>query len=281
LKERTVIVPAKINLTLDILGAAAGYHEIESLAASIDLVDAVTVCLQSEGFTLSETGIRADCPFEKNNAVRAARAFFRKAGLRGGAAVSIEKHIPLGGGLGGSSADAAGVISALCALCGMDAAFADEVAKEVGSDVNYMLRGGYAVMRGRGERVEKINADTVLYLLVIVSGSVDTGSCYALCDELKIPPVRGTARAAECLVRGDITALKGALFNVMTEAAQKLNGRIRENLAAIEAVGGKAVMSGSGGTVFGVFGSEGARDAAFEKLSQLYGANVLKAKTLP
>lgn len=117
--------------------------------------------------------------------------------------------------------------------------------------------------------MEKINADTVLYLLVIVSGSVDTGSCYALCDELKIPPVRGTARATECLVRGDITALKGALFNVMTEAAQKLNGRIRENLAAIEAVGGKAVMSGSGGTVFGVFGSEGARDAAFGKAEQL------------
>lgn len=290
MKKVTVKVPAKINLTLDILGAREGYHEIESLAASIDLVDAVAVSPIKSGFTLKERGIKADCPVEKNNAVRAARAFFAhcggKAALGGenycGAEIEIEKNIPLGGGLGGSSADAAGVILALCRIFGKDMPFADKVAADVGSDVNYMLRGGYAVMRGRGERVEKINAKTVLYLVVLLSDApVDTGRCYALCDEMNVKPVDGTAQAVKYLCEGHVEKLKGALFNAMTAAAQTLNGEVREHLAAVEAVGGRAMMSGSGGTVYGVFCGISERDIAFDKLKKLYGEKVLKANTLP
>ena len=290
MKKATVEVPAKINLTLDILGVRAGYHEIESLAASIDLVDAVAVSPKKSGFTLKETGLKAGCPADKNNAVRAARAFFAhcggKAELDGeiccGAEIHIDKKIPLGGGLGGSSADAAGVILALCRIFGKDMLFADKVAADVGSDVNYMLRGGYAVMRGRGERVERINAETKLYLVVVLSDKpVDTGRCYALCDEMKILPVHGTARAVGYLFEGETAKLKGALFNAMTAAAETLNGEVREHLAAVEAVGGKAGMSGSGGTVYGVFDDEAERDAAFTKLHLLYGEKILKAETLP
>lgn len=280
MKATKVIVPAKINLTLDVLGVSGGYHELESLVASIDLVDAVTVFPKNGGeIGLRTEGIPCLCPKEKNNAYKAAKAFF--AEREGSADIVIEKHIPVGGGLGGSSADAAGVLKALGVAYGAGEEAVSRLAESVGSDVKYMLRGGYAVLRGRGERVEYLESGVSLPLLALLSDyPVNTAECYRKCDELGLCPVNGTARAAESLQRGDIAALKANLFNGMTEAAKRLNGQIGGNLAALESAGGAALMSGSGGTTFAVFETEAERDKAYEKLRPAFGSKLLKCKTI-
>ncbi len=280
MKATKVFVPAKINLTLDLLGVSEGYHELESLVASIDLVDAVTVFPKKDGeIGLHMTGIPCRCPKEKNNAYKAAKAFFSEH--EGSADILIEKNIPLGGGLGGSSADAAGVLRALGGMYGATEETVARLAETVGSDVNYMLRGGYAVMRGRGERVEKVESDARLPLLILLSDlPVNTAACYRKCDELGLRPVRGTVSAAECLKRGDLAALKEKLFNGMTEAAKTLNPQISENLAALTGAGGAASMTGSGSATFALFDTEEARDGAYERLRPMYGEKLLKCKTI-
>ena len=280
MKKTKVIIPAKINLTLDLLGVNGGYHELESLVASIDVVDAVTVFPKKSGeIGLRTKGIPCRCPKEKNNAYKAAQAFF--AEHDGSADIVIEKNIPLGGGLGGSSADAAGVLKALGIMYGEKKEKIERLAESVGSDVKYMLSGGYAVMRGRGERVEKIESGLSLPLLVLVSDyPVKTAECYRLCDELGLCPVNGTAKAVKSLLSGDTAALKASLFNGMTEAAKRLNGQISGNLAALESAGGAAAMSGSGGTTFAVFETETERDCAYRKLFPAFGDKLIKCKTI-
>lgn len=280
MKSITVKIPAKINLTLDILSENGGYHEIESLVASIDLVDAVTVFLKDGGeIGLEERGIPCGCPKEKNNAYKAARAFFAEYG--GSADISIEKNIPLGGGLGGSSADAAGVLKALATLRGAEEETLNRLAESVGSDVKYMLGGGYAVMRGRGGLIERIDSAVRLPLLLLTSSlPVDTGECYRRCDKTGVRPVLGTGQAVRCLKTGDMDGLRAALFNSMTEAAKSLNGEIGAHLAALESAGGTALMSGSGGTTYAVFETERERDAAYEKLYPEFGDKLIRCRTI-
>ena len=105
---------AKINLTLNITGMDGGFHNIESLVTTVDLYDTVTVNVKKrEGITLKMRGLGEDLPTETNNAYKAARLFSEEYNSGGGIEVEIFKRIPLAGGLGGSSADAAGVLVAL------------------------------------------------------------------------------------------------------------------------------------------------------------------------
>ncbi len=278
MKTITIKIPAKVNFTLDVLGKAGGYHEIESLVASIDLFDAVTVSAAEE-ISFAETGILCDCPAEQNNAVKAARLFFENR--KGGAAISVEKHIPLGGGLGGSSADAAGVLLALGRLYGAEPREIERLAERVGSDVKYMLYGGCAVLRGRGEKICKVPCVKKIPLLLLLSSSpVNTGECYRLCDEAGLSPVNGTERAVRSVIKGDIGGLKRSLFNGMEGAARQLNGEIGEHLEALKNAGGAAAMSGSGSAVFAVFCTENARDDAYRKLFPRYRDKLIKCATL-
>ena len=147
---------AKINLSLNIAGTAGGYHLIDSAVCSIDIYD--TVCAKPRRDALVNVYMHGrgseSIPPEKNNAVKAGEAFVSAFGTRG-ADIEIFKDIPVGAGLGGSSADAAGVLNALAKLYKIDApAELKALADGLGSDTGYMLRGGFARISGRGERVD-------------------------------------------------------------------------------------------------------------------------------
>lgn len=153
---------AKVNLTLDILGVKDGYHQLDSLVIALDLYDLITVKKRKDGkirvFSRGEGS--ESIPEEKNNAFKAAVAFQSEFSC-GGAEISVFKNIPVGAGLGGSSADAAGVLRAMKKLFCIVPSPENErkilaIADGTGSDVRAMYTGGTCRMRGRGETVTDV-----------------------------------------------------------------------------------------------------------------------------
>ena len=116
----TVAAPAKVNLFLHVTGRRAdGYHTLESLFALVDLADAIAIDVRDDG-AIVRTNEVAGVPADDDLAIRAARALQREAKVRAGAGIAVHKRIPMGGGLGGGSSDAASVALALNRFSGLD-----------------------------------------------------------------------------------------------------------------------------------------------------------------
>ncbi|QSX07514.1 4-(cytidine 5'-diphospho)-2-C-methyl-D-erythritol kinase [Alkalibacter rhizosphaerae] len=150
--KTTIRTPAKINLTLDILGKREdGYHDLSMIMQTVDLCDVLTL---EEG----EGGIQVGCtdpriPCDPSNLVyKAARVIMEKAGIRKGIRIHIEKNIPLEAGLAGGSANAAGVLKALNAMweLGMSRETLMDLGNTIGADVPFCLLGGRPLQKGRG-----------------------------------------------------------------------------------------------------------------------------------
>lgn len=247
---------AKLNLTLDVTGTADGYHTLDSLVTTIDLSDRIVARKRGDGLvSVIMHGMGSETiPPEENNAQRAGEAFVSAFGTRG-ATVTVYKNIPVGAGLGGSSADAAGVLNALASLYGVDDRSAlKELADSLGSDTGYLLTGGFARMRGRGTEIERLDGLPKLHFLLLCPKSgVSTAACYREYDNA---PNRGeghTARALEWLRAKPEWAAK-LFYNDLYPAAARLNDDVRS--ALIEAKSFSpwgACMTGSGSGVFAVF----------------------------
>lgn len=281
MKKVTVKVPAKINLTLDVLGTVDGYHAINSLVASINLFDVVTVCARKDGkITLTEKGIKVDCPIIENNAYKAARSFMDIFGTFG-VDIIIDKKIPIGGGLGGSSADIAGVLNAMNILYGINGEMFP-LACDLGSDAPYMLKGGYAIMKGRGDEVEQQDIDRKLYLNVItIDKEISARKCYQLFDENKKLYDSTTDFAVKEMFQGDSKEACKYFKNDLQDVAVQMVDEIKHNLYNHQKSGANvAIIAGSGPSTLGIFDSKLERDKAFNTLKLLYGNSLLKAETV-
>jgi 4-diphosphocytidyl-2-C-methyl-D-erythritol kinase len=163
----------------------------------------------------------------------------------------VEKRIPVGGGLGGGSADAAAMLHGLNRLfeLGLSVDELAEIAEPLGSDVPFLVHGGSAIVAGLGERVERLPAiETLDAVLILPEISCPTGAVYRCFDEL-----RPDASVDEGRVRGlPLSALTAHTpFNDLADPACHLHaelGRLREELA--DAVGVPIHVSGSGSTLF-------------------------------
>ncbi len=247
---------AKINLTLDILGVASGYHMLDSVVASIDICDVVTAKKRKDGqVSVTMHGMGSETiPPDKNNAVKAAERFIDYF-KTGGADITIHKNIPLGAGLGGSSADVAGVLNALAKLyCIDDYNGLKVIADGLGSDCGYMLKGGFARISGRGEKVKRIDTDLKLDIgLLVPEQGVSTAECYALSDSFKNGSFTSDL-AENALFKGDLQGLGASLNNGLYAAAIRLNPEIEEaysHLSSFDPVG--VNMTGSGSAVYAIF----------------------------
>lgn len=251
---------AKVNLTLEITGVENGYHMLDSLVTNIDLFD-LLVLKKRKGSLSSVTmkGMGSESiPPEKNNALKAAEAFSKAFGTDG-ADITVYKNIPIGGGLGGSSADVVGVLNGMAALYEItDRAKLKELADSLGSDTGYMLDGGYARMTGRGEKVEKLDLTNKLYFLLICpNSSVSAGECYRAFDVMpRTLEYRGcqTERCIELLRQKDLNEGGRYLMNDLFRAAYSLNadvGKAYEEAQSFSPFG--ATMSGSGSSVLAMF----------------------------
>ncbi len=259
---------AKVNLTLDIVGAEGGYHALDSLVATIALRDRVVARQRRDGrVAVRMYGMGSGrIPPERNNAQLAAERFCAHFSA-GGADIAVYKKIPIGGGLGGSSADAAGVLKALAALYAVsDMGALKSIADGLGSDTGYLLTGGFARMQGRGERVTPLEGLPVLHLLIACPRrGVSTPLCFRTYDELgaNYPPrteaVLGAFRA------GDMARAAALMDNDLFGAAAHCNPDVASALAALRELSPLgAGMTGSGSACFAVFG-DAARAAAAAK----------------
>lgn len=253
---------AKVNLFLDITGdLPGGFHAVDTLMQSVDLYDTL--------FLRPAPDIRIDCPGvaqEQNTAFRAARLFFTKSGLAGGIHARIQKGIPFASGMGGSSADAAGLLFALNEL--FSRPFSPEalshLGAEIGSDVSFLLRGGCMRCRGRGEELSPVpNAFSPAYLAVRADGFVTAGQAYAAYD--RVGGAHGDVDAVlAALAQGDGEAFLAHTANALADACAALCpaipatlSRLREDPACLG-----AFMTGSGSVCIGVYPDKDAAEAA-------------------
>lgn len=249
---------AKINLTLDITGEKDGYHELDSFVCSVDLCDGITLKKRKDKLiNVYMRGMGSELiPPEKNNAVKAGEAFAEYFSTSG-ADIIITKDIPMGGGLGGSSADAAGVLRGMAKLYGREGEYdaLKKIADSLGSDTGYMLTGGFARLTGRGEKIEFINADKPLwFLLIMPKTSVSTPQCYKTYDLLPKESARYTQNAVEAYRSGDILSLGKNLYNALALPAGTLNGDVKKALDEGKSFSPPGCsMTGSGSCVFVMF----------------------------
>lgn len=247
---------AKINFTLDISGVKNGYHMIDSVVASIDLYDVISAKRRRDGLvTVTMRGEGSEgIAYENNNAARAAEEFVKRFKTCG-ADITVWKNIPVGAGLGGSSADVAGVLNAMAKLYNI-AGFAalKDIADALGSDCGYMLKGGWARISGRGESIVRLGSRLKLDIgLLVPESGVSTSECYRVCDGFpRGAPMSGQAEKA--VIECDREALCASLSNGLTGAAAQLNGDVGTGLKELESFAPLGVnMTGSGSCVYAVF----------------------------
>ena len=269
----TVNAHAKLNLTLEVTGREGAFHTLDSLAVSLDLCDAVSAVRRPyEGFSVVMRGMGCEhLPPQENNAVRAAEMFFAAFPQAAGADIAVEKHIPVGGGLGGSSADAAGVLLALSRLFGVKKGELLPLARALGSDTAMQLFSGAFRMQGRGEKLTPVPGMPKLYFVLLCpEGGVSSAACFSAFDALGGSASSGmTARAVARFSAGEVEAAAKECKNDLLPAACSLDPAVGEALNAARSLSPlMAGMTGSGSTVFALFKEREARDRALERIQQ-------------
>lgn len=251
---------AKINLYLRVLAReASGYHSIETIFQRLDFGDEVTVRLAS-GRSLDCRGVAMPAgglgSAENNLAFRAAVAYADATGFPDGFAIEIEKHIPVGGGLGGGSADAGAVLRALDAMAptplGPRLA---ELASALGADVPFMsIDSPMALGWSRGERMLPLHPlEPRETLLLVPDFPVATADAYGW-----LAADRGAYEATGRSLSPDALATWEGLAELATNDFEAVVGRRHPRIATLverlkSSNATVAMMSGSGSTVFGIF----------------------------
>ncbi len=246
-------VPAKINFWLEVLGKRAdGYHDLSSLMLPIGIYDEVRLEL------LPERRIHLECdhpevPLDGNNlAWRAAELFLGRAGVAPALRIRLRKNIPVGAGLGGGSADAAGVLLGLKELYPgrISPGTLFEMARQLGADVPFFLHQLPALATGIGEKLHEVSG-VIEYPLLLVKPPVTVSTAWVY-GSLKL--TRGESRIKVPRLLADpwniAQLLENDLESVTLEAVPVL-ARLKRWLVEHGALA--ALMSGSGPTVFGVF----------------------------
>ena len=228
--------PAKLNLFLHVLGRRAdGYHELQTVFRLIDRADRVGVAPRNDG------KIRFDGPFADDNlCVRAAQL------LGKGCDLALEKNIPVGGGLGGGSSDAATVLVVLNRLCklGLSRKRLMTLGAKIGADVPFFIYGRNALGEGIGERLTPIDLPPAWYLVLVPQVSVSTKETFASAltprgKQLKIPPF-----------------FPGQGQNDLEPVVTARYPEVAAQLAWLRQHRPQARMTGSGACVFAEFDSE-------------------------
>ena len=239
---------AKLNLGLSVLSKRAdGFHELDTVFARIDVHDTLELEPQASGIDLSITG--ANLPTDSNNlCYRAAEIYLRKANIRTGVAISLEKRIPIAAGLGGGSADAAAALRALAEIYPVEVDLLG-LAAELGSDVAFFVLDVPAARgQGRGEVLEPLNLPKLDLVLINPGIHVSAGEAYAALDTVT-PPLKLEA------ILGSVANpnQEPSYFNALQPGVLKAHPDIEAVLSALSEAGLRgALLSGSGSTCFAV-----------------------------
>lgn len=253
-----VIAPAKINLSLRVLGRRSdGFHEIETFIAPISLCDDIKIEQRSGK---QKIAFRCDDPSlpkgDDNIVMRAANIFFKKTNITSGVSIVLKKTIPHGAGLGGGSSDAASTLLALNELfeTNLPREALAKMAEMIGSDVPFFIFQSAAVCRGRGELVRATRLREQLSVLLLKPEfGVPTQSAYSRWRASREIP--GVPYGAQRFMQQSfVNDLERAVFEKFVFLAQLKLWLLKQPEV------GAALMSGSGSTVFAVLRSNADAD---------------------
>ncbi len=251
--EHRYPAPAKLNLFLHVVGRRPdGYHLLQTVFRFLDYGDEV-------GFTLREDGVirllnpLPGVPVERDLCFRAARLLQEHAGCRLGADIRLVKRLPMGGGLGGGSSDAATVLMALNLLWRLDLprATLETLGLQLGADVPVFIFGRAAFAEGVGEKLQAVTLPPASYVVLVPPVQVATAEIFASpgltrdTPEMKIPPL------PEGCGHNDLEPVVIAAYPVVGEYLEWLRQY------------GDARMTGSGACVFGAFPDRAEAEQAF------------------
>jgi 4-diphosphocytidyl-2-C-methyl-D-erythritol kinase len=213
--------PAKLNLMLHIVGRRAdGYHELQTVFQLIDLHDSLEIAVREDGRIVRTQG-PASVPEMQDLAIRAALALKASTGTRLGADIAVTKRIPLGGGLGGGSSDAATTLVALNHLwqTGLNPAEIAAIGATLGADVPVFVRGTSAWAEGTGEKLEPVVLPEDSWFLVIFPGiHVPTAEVFQAPELTRNSPLTTMRGFLELGGRNDCEAVVRARFPAVGEA---------------------------------------------------------------
>ncbi len=254
-------VPGKVNLYLAVGDRRDdGYHELTTVFHAVSLLDEITV-RNADVLSIKMVGEGSEAlpTDERNLAWRAAELMADHVGRAPDVAITIEKSIPVAGGMAGGSADAAAVLVAMNSLWELGVPRRDlhALAARLGSDVPFALHGGTALGTGRGEELATVLArNTFHWVLAFADGGLSTPAVFAEIDRLRDSADRQLPAALEdpepllaALASGDPAALAPLLGNDLQPASLSLDPGLRRTLrAGVEAGALAGIVSGSGPT---------------------------------
>lgn len=287
--EIIVEAPAKINLTLDILGKRAdGYHELETVMHQISLVDRIHLFPRQSGIALDTDS--SEIPRDTDNlAYQAAQSLLAEYGAKAGIGIFIEKNIPVGAGLAGGSTDAAAVLLGIDYLLelGLDREILLDLAAGLGSDVPFCLAGmplrqksagclgvtGATVLaRGRGELMSPLPAVLLSHIVLVKPDfQLSTAEVYRGFRLEGVNEHPDNNSFIEAWTQGDKRVIARGMVNVLETVSIMQRpeiGHLKERLLEMGAL--RALMSGSGSSVFGIFETAEQAEAAVRVLKEDY-----------
>jgi 4-diphosphocytidyl-2-C-methyl-D-erythritol kinase len=234
--------PAKLNLFLHVVGRREdGFHDLQTLFQLLDWGDEIGIEITA-GTLIERVAGPASIAPEEDLVVRAARALQQATGVDRGARLRVRKRIPAGGGLGGGSSDAATVLRVLNLLWGTRLAKPDLnlIGLAVGSDVPVFLNGSSAWAEGRGERLTPMELPEAWYLIVHPGVAVSTASIF---------------QAPELTRNSPLVTMRGfSPAQARNDCEPVVRARYPEVAAALDWLGPRARLSGTGSCVFTAFG---------------------------
>ena len=261
-----LLAPAKLNLFLHITGRRAdGYHLLQTIFQLLDYGDVLTFTVTSHPAIVRDYDL-VGVPAHQDLVVRAARLLQSHCEIAQGVRIELDKRLPMGGGLGGGSSDAATTLLALNHLwqCGLDLAALAELGLELGADVPVFVQGQTAWAEGVGQVLTPVELPETWYLVLIPQVNVSTSEVFADSQLIRdCPPI--TIR--------DFLAGQGQ--NVCQPIVTARHPEVR---AAIEALSNyaSAMMTGTGACVFARFETQASATAAWQGLSESWRGFVAK-----
>ncbi len=258
----TLKAHGKINLSLDITGRRKdGYHDISSVMQSVELCDIVTLDKNTTG----EIRISVEPPLvpcnEENIAYKACRFMKELYDIPDGFDITIQKNIPVAGGMAGGSTDAAAVIRGVNTLCDLklDTKELMAIGLNIGADVPFCIGETAALATGVGEVLTPISGLQNTYWIVLVNPGthVSTKTIYEAIDKTSVYGTVDNERLVTYLANDKINEASAYMKNIMEPVTAKYCPEITDAIKTLKSAGAMhAMMSGSGATCFGIFKDE-------------------------
>ena len=268
----SIETPAKINLTLEVLGKRVdGYHALRSIVMPVSLTDTVTMTATSNGLSLTVTAepwvdLSLIGAPEKNLCFRAAQMMQARYHVEAGVTLHIHKRIPIGGGMGGGSADAAAVIRGLNELWELDLPRGEmmELGAELGSDIPALVHGGAVLMEGRGEYItglfQGLTEETCRGFWVVIANPgipCCTAEVFKNWKAGLTPPPHFLHNMLSFVRTGHVAAAADVLYNGLQEGVFERYPLVAQAAQQLHVAGCFGVLlSGSGSSVFGLVRDE-------------------------